>query len=45
METARHAPRVTKTPEVTASPTTEPQTTPALLEVLQLVEAAYREMP
>lgn len=46
MEIRRETPRETKAADVNGiARDTEPQTTPALLELLQRVEGEYREMP
>jgi DNA-binding IclR family transcriptional regulator len=46
MEIRRGTARITEAAEVNGNArTTEPQTTPALLELLQRVEGEYREMP
>ena len=46
MEIRRGTARVTEAAEVNGSArTTEPQTTPALVELLQRVEGEHREMP
>jgi DNA-binding IclR family transcriptional regulator len=45
MEIRRETPRVTEAAEEHGIRNTGPQTTPALLELLQRVEGEYREMP